>query len=198
MAGKKKYKSKDSPSRTKVDITDADLGGDQYVIPTKELETRLDAANSKITELAMYGKTPDLLKMSWENYELFKKGLLPKYFGDDEAQLQEFYNDKRKEFVLKLVTFIDVASNHLVDDNKLKEASLKEISSSIKLALDMVSSLVGIEQSTVVKHEHTVDIASLSEAQIGDKIKEAKETLSAVEAEFTSKDDSKDEDPTSF
>jgi len=173
--------TKKNVNKRNVDLDDADYEKDQPVMATKDLEKLLDSVNEKITDLAMYGSTPDLLKLSWENYELFKKGLLPKYFGDSEDELQEFYDNKSRELVLKLMTFIDVASTSLVDESKLKEATLREVTASIKLAMDMVGSIVGAEK--VIKHE-VEHVVSLTEEELDKKIKEAKDKLNTIDAEF--------------
>ena len=194
MTQQRKHKNK---KLTKIELTDEQVQKKAYIMHTDELEKRLDQTGEDLAQLAMYGSTKDLLKLSWENYELFKKGMLPQYFQDGEEEVQQFYDDKRKELILKFTTFIDIASNHLIDEDKLKKASLKEVSSSIKTALDMLQALVGKETHKVVENKHTMDVA-LSEQQINEKLKTARDKLNAVDADFEVDPEPEEPDPTAF
>jgi len=153
------------------------------VVAVKDLEKKVKEANSKTSEI-MLAAGPDLAKLSWDMYSQYRKGELKTYFDDDQ-ELEAYYNIKKKETIINMVAFISMASAAIVDSDKIEKATIKELSSSMANAVDLVRSLMG-EPDKVVKHEHEVKIDNPKE--IKDKLDENKAKLDALDAEFEAMD----------
>ena len=153
------------------------------VMKADELEKHLDEAGEQLTDLALYGSAPDITDMSWKLYSDYKKGLLPKVFEDDD-ELMRFYQDRKKETVLKLTTFIQAASTALLDSDKIEVASVRDLTASIGQALKLIQGMVGADNVTQVEHTHDHDVSSnMSEKDINERVRIAQDKLNAIDVE---------------
>ena len=159
------------------------------VMSADELEKNLDEAGEQLTDLALYGSAPDIADMSWKLYSDYKKGLLPKVFEDDD-ELMRFYQDRKKETVLKLTTFIQAASTALLDSEKIEVASVRDLTASIGQALKLIQGMVGADNITQVEHTHDHEVSSnMSEKDINERVKIAQDKLNAIDVEIEEVDD---------
>jgi hypothetical protein len=153
------------------------------VMSADELEKNLDEAGEQLTDLALYGSAPDIADMSWKLYSDYKKGLLPKVFEDDD-ELMRFYQDRKKETVLKLTTFIQAASTALLDSEKIEVASVRDLTASIGQALKLIQGMVGADNVTQVEHTHDHEVSSnMTERDINERVKIAQDKLNAIDVE---------------
>jgi len=159
------------------------------VMKADELEKHLDEAGEQLTDLALYGSAPDITDMSWKLYSDYKKGLLPKVFEDDD-ELMRFYQDRKKETVLKLTTFIQAASTALLDSDKIEVASVRDLTASIGQALKLIQGMVGADNVTQVEHTHDHDVSSnMSEKDINERVRIAQDKLNAIDVEVETVED---------
>jgi len=153
------------------------------VMSADQLEKNLDEAGEQLTDLALYGSAPDIADMSWKLYSDYKKGLLPKVFEDDD-ELMRFYQDRKKETVLKLTTFIQAASTALLDSEKIEVASVRDLTASIGQALKLIQGMVGADNITQVEHTHDHEVSSnMSEKDINERVRIAQDKLNAIDVE---------------
>jgi len=182
----KKAPKKKGPKLDKrtIEIDLENLPDDSHlVMKADELEKHLDEAGEQLTDLALYGSAPDIADLSWKLYSDYKKGLLPKVFEDDD-ELMRFYQDRKKETVLKLTTFIQAASTALLDSDKIEVASVRDLTASIGQALKLVQNMVNIDNVTQVEHEHKHDISKdMSEKDINERVRIAQDKLNAIDVE---------------
>jgi len=151
-------------------------------IETDLLEKQLDTFGTDIVNMMTYGAMPELITLSWEMFERFKRGEIKELEGSDK-ELEEFFLFKKKDLVVKLMGFVELCSNALLNSEKINAASLKDITQSLKVSLDMINTLSGASISKKVEHTHTYKIEHVHE--VDEKIRKAKEELDAIEAEFT-------------
>jgi hypothetical protein len=147
-----------------------------------ELEKQLNAFGKDVVNMMTYGTMPELVDLSWEVYEKFKRGELQDLAGSD-AELKRFFEFKKKDLVIKLLGFLEIASNALLDPSKMKGSSLKEITHSLKITLDMLNALHGTSEPKKHEHTHTHKVAKNVE-EIDARLAETRQQLDAIEAEF--------------
>jgi hypothetical protein len=159
-----------------------DVANDKDTIQhTKDLETHLDKVNHEVAELVLYGATPDLAQLSWDLYDKWKKGDLETYFEDD-AELKAFYDERKKEMILRMTTFMEVASIAMLDRDKIKGSNLRDLATSLSTVAKVVDGLIG--EKNVQQVEHTHKHAVVDAEELDSKLKETRDKLKAVEAEF--------------
>jgi len=153
------------------------------VMSADELEKNLDEAGEQLMDLALYGNAPDIADISYKLYADYKKGLLPKVFEDDD-ELMQFYQDRKKETVLKLTAFIQAAGTALLDSDKIEVASVRDLTASIGQALKLIQGMVGADNKTVVEHDHKHDVSKdMSEKDINERVRIAQDKLNAIDVE---------------
>lgn len=146
-----------------------------------ELEKKLDTFGKDVATMMAYGSMPELLELSWEMFEKFKKGEIKELEGSDK-DLQEYFAFKKKDLIVKLLGFMDMASNALLDTNKIKHSSIKEITNSLKITLDMLNALQGTSIAKKVEHTHVHEVKHVDD--LDERIRKTKEELDSIEAEF--------------
>lgn len=149
------------------------------VLNTEDLENQLKSHNEHFAILMEYGSIPDLTQLSWKMYDRYKKGLLPKYFEDDEDDIRRFYSIKRQELILQLSTFLSIVVNHMLDPEKLANTSSKDLASSMQIALTMLHSLMGKEDKTI-KHSVKHGLENMTEQDVETKLNQLKEKLTPL------------------
>lgn len=150
------------------------------IISSEDLEKGLEKVNQEITDIVISGTTDTLTELSWELYEKFKKGQLKTYFEDDK-ELESYYKIRRQEAVLKMITFMDLATTSILNQKKLDMATIKELTSSMQTVSNLINTMLG-QASTIVdhRHKHTVQ----SEDEIKERMKHTKKRIDAIDAEF--------------
>lgn len=150
------------------------------VVETKELEKKISQVNNSVSELILAG-APNLTQLSWELYEKYRRGELQTYF-DDDKELEAFYKMKKKEVIANLITFLSIASAAVVDPDKIRNSSIKDVALAMKAAVDLINGMMGEpDKHYVHTHEHVI---KKTPEQIREELHENKQKLEAIEAEF--------------
>jgi len=144
-----------------------------------ELDKQLDAFGKNIVAMMTYGTMPELVELSWQVYEKFKNGEIKDLTGTDD-ELRAFFEFKKKDLIIKLLGFMEIASNTLLDPAKMRGASIKEITHSLKLTLDMLNALHGTTPPKKVEHTHKIE----SVQDLDERIAKTKEQLDAIDADY--------------
>lgn len=152
----------------------------KYVV-ADDLDKQLNIFGKDIVTMMTYGTMPELLDLSWQMYEKFKNGDVKELTGTDE-ELRKYFEFKKKDLIVKLLGFLEVASNSLLEPSKLKGASLKELTHSLKITLDMLNALHGTQIAKKVEHTHTHKVETVQD--IDARLAQTKKELEAIEAEF--------------
>lgn len=169
------------------------------VIPKDEISRDIAGLSDIFEELnAEIESIPDLQELSIRNYEKFKQNLLPRYFNEDEEEVQEFFDIKRKEFILKFSTVLDMLLQSMTDPQKYKKASLRDLIGSSKAVIEILQAMSTPRENTkgdadesgttpdkMTKEELDARINSLKQAL------EIKTTSNeeAIEVEFSREED---------
>ena len=167
--------------KVKVDIDKVKQHKDE-IRYTADLEKQLEEENARTMELMLYGSCPDLAQLTYELYSKFKSGNLVTYFEDDQ-EIEEFFNLKKREIILRLTSFIDAASVAMLDKEKLQTANLSELSKAVSTSVSVLNDLMGTKkpaQEHIHKHA-VVDEESLSTEQ---RIERARKKLQVLDAEY--------------
>lgn len=151
-------------------------------VAAKDLEKKLDVFGKDVVELMTYGSMPDLLEMSWDMFRDFKEGKVSELTGTDE-ELAEYFKFKKKDLVIKLLGFMDLASNSLLDETKFKNSNLRDLTASLKIVMDMLQALHGTKMQKEVTHTHVHTVGTIVEVDA--KLKQTREEIDAIEAEYT-------------
>ena len=115
-----------------------------------ELEKQLGVFGKDIVNMMTYGSMPELIQLSWEMYDKFKRGEIQDLGGTDE-ELRKFFDFKKKDLIVKLLGFMELASTALMDPEKVKYANLRDLTNSLKLTLDILNALHGTSPAKEVK-----------------------------------------------
>lgn len=150
-------------------------------VAADELEKQLDTFGKDIVQMMTYGSMPELVDLSWQMYDKFKRGEVKELTGTDE-ELRKFFEFKKKDLIVKLLGFLDIASNSLMDPAKMRGSSLKEITYSLKITLDMLNALHGTSVAKKVEHTHTHKVESIKD--VDERLAQTKRELEAIEAEY--------------
>lgn len=154
---------------------------DAAYVHAKDLEEYLKKANADTQEILLTGSVADLTQLSWALYEKFKKGQLKTHFEDDK-EIEQFYKLKSQELIIKLMGFLDMASSHILDTQKLSRANIREITLAMNAVSTMLNNIMD-KPSMKVDHQHTHKLAKDSE-ELNRRVQENKEKLAAIDAEF--------------
>ena len=106
-----------------------------------ELDEQLKKVNSEITDVLLLGATPELVKLTSEMYENYLNGKLESTLIN-EHELVEFINERKKQIALKLISFMDLASTAALNSKKLERASIKDLTSAMQFAMQILNSLM--------------------------------------------------------
>lgn len=150
------------------------------IISSKELEEGLEKVNQEVTDIIISGTTDNLTQLSWDLYEKFKKGQLKSYFEDDK-ELESYYKIRRQEAILKMITFMDLATSEILNKKKLDIATIKELTSAMQTVSNMINTMMG-QASTIVDHRHKHSIAN--EDEIKERMQHTKKRIESIDAEF--------------
>lgn len=150
-------------------------------IAADELEKKLDLFGKDVVDLMTYGSMPELINLSWDMYDKFKRGEVKDLGGTDE-ELRKFFDFKKKDLIIKLLGFMDLASAALLDPDKAKYASLKDLTASLKVTLEMLNALHGTSTAKRVEHTHTHKLEKVED--IDERLEQTRRELEAIEAEY--------------
>lgn len=167
--------------KVKVDIDKVKHQKDE-IRYTKELEAQLEEENAKMMELMLYGSCPDLAQLTYENYAKFKEGNLPTYFDGDQ-EIEEFFNLKKKEIILRLTTFLDAASVAMLNSDKIKTANLNELSKALSTSVAILNDLMGTKKPAQ-EHIHKHAVVDKEDLSTDERLQRAREKLKAIDAEY--------------
>jgi len=153
---------------------DKDISSDVMIIDPDEITQALENIDSAGEDI-LFNDVYKLTDMSADNYNKFKKGLLPRYFADDDNEIDVFFDYKRRAYILNLITFLDLAMNKLVDPEKLQKASLRDLTTTLKTSLELVQHMAGKTADSGLDNEE------LSEKEVNLKLKRLQDRLQVAE-----------------
>jgi hypothetical protein len=151
-----------------------------------DLEKQLDMFGKDVVSAMTYGTMPELLNLSWDMYDKFKRGEIQDMGGTDD-ELRRFFDFKKKDLIIKLLGFMDLASTSLLDPDKAKYANLRDLTASLKVTLDMLNALHGTSIAKKVEHTHTHKLEDVKD--IDARLEQTRQELEAIEAEYEDVED---------
>ena len=150
------------------------------IISSKDLEDGLKKVNEEVTDIIISGTPDNLTNLSWDLYDKFKKGQLKEYFEDDK-DLEAYYKIRRQEAVIKMITFMDLATTEILNKRKLDIATIKELTSAMQTVSNLINNMMG-QASTIVDHRHKHTIQN--EDEIKERMQHTKKRIDTIDAEF--------------
>jgi hypothetical protein len=168
-----------SKKKLRIDVDALNQVKDE-VKSSKELEDSLDETNEHITQLMLYGRIPNLSELTWKNYKLFKQGRLDTTVKED-ADMEAFFKYKKREISLRFITFLDMASAAILDENKMEKANLKELTSSLHQVMSIMSVILGKEATG---RGSTIININDKNSDLEGRLERVKKELETVEAEY--------------
>ena len=148
---------------------------------TESLESALVNLSGSIPKMVIEESLPSLLDVSKDLYKYWKNGNMP-VFCENTEDLRLFYNERKRDIALNLIAFLHMASNAVLNKDKLEGSSVRDISSAILSAVKILESLTG--ETPVVKHKHEHKHAAVSKEELDEEMQRVREQLRVVDAQF--------------